>query len=362
MILQNFDYAPYFRWSADALLANIADYVRAGGSLVMMGGDRSFDLGEYAGTPVEEVLPVKLGVSGDPVDLTPISPVVTQAGSRHPITRLLPDATENLALWERIAPLDGINRSKGAASGAAVLLEHPSLKDEQGRPLPVVAVRPVGAGRTMAIMGDGSWRWSFTEAARGQGNQAYLRFWKNALRWLVGEESRVTLEGAVDNVRLGTTARLVGRVRDVGFEPQADVPVVLAVTDATETLEFEGTTGGDGEVRFEFIPPRAGAWRAKMQLVGGNGPTAETVFAVTNRDPELEEVRADSGFLGALAQATEGRFVPAGERAIPLEDATATRKIADRTETPLWNHPMIPLVMALFASSSWWVRRRGGGR
>jgi len=214
----------------------------------------------------------------------------------------------------------------------------------------------------MAIMGDGSWRWSFTEAARGQGNQAYLRFWKNALRWLVGEESRVTLEGAVDNVRLGTSARLVGRVRDVGFAAQADVPVSLVVTDGTGTLEFQGTTGGDGEVRFEVTPPRAGAWRAKMQVVGGREPAAETVFAVTNRDPELEEVRADSGFLAALAQATGGRFVSAGERTLPLEDETATRKVADRTETPLWNHPVIPLVMALFASSSWWVRRRGGGR
>ena len=362
VILQNFDYAPYFRWSADALLGNIADYVKSGGSLVMIGGDRSFDLGEYAGTPVEEVLPVKLGVQGEAIDLEPISPVVTEAGSRHPITRLLPDATENLALWERIAPLDGINRSRGAASGAAVLLEHPSLKDGQGRALPVVAVRAIGAGRSMAIMGDGSWRWSFTEAARGMGNQAYLRFWKNALRWLVGEESRVTLEGAMDNVRLGTAARLIGRVRDVGFDAQADVPVSLVVTDGADKLNLEGTTGVDGEVRFEFTPPRAGAWRATMQVEGQRGAKAETVFAVTNRDPELEEVRADPGFLQALAQATDGLFVAMGDQTAPLEDATATRKIADRNETPLWNHPFIPLVMALFASGSWWVRRRGGGR
>jgi uncharacterized membrane protein len=362
VILQNFDYAPYFRWNADTLLENIADYVRGGGSLVMIGGDRSFDLGQYAGTAVEEILPVKLGVAGDSVDLTSISPVVTQAGSRHPITRILPDMEENLALWERIAPLDGINRSNGVVPGAAVLLEHPTSKDPSGRALPVLAVRSVGLGRSMAVMGDATWRWSFTEAGRGQGNQAYLRFWKNALRWLVGESGRVSLDVAVDNVRKGQPARLTARVRDEAFANRADVPVQLVLNDGVEELTYDGVTGSDGEARFDVISPRSGAWRASLVVDGTPALEAQTVFAVTSRIPELDETRPDVAFLKALSLATDGLWVAADDDRAPLSDATASRTVSERVETSLWNHPIIPVVMALFASASWWVRRRGGGR
>ena len=43
VVLQNFNYRPYFSNGRDDLLLNIATYVRQGGALVMTGGDRSFD-------------------------------------------------------------------------------------------------------------------------------------------------------------------------------------------------------------------------------------------------------------------------------------------------------------------------------
>lgn len=52
------------RGLTDELLTNLAKYVDAGGGLIVVGGSRAFDLGGYAGTPIERVLPVRL----DPVD------------------------------------------------------------------------------------------------------------------------------------------------------------------------------------------------------------------------------------------------------------------------------------------------------
>ena len=34
------------------------------GALIMLGGDRSFDLGEYNNAPIADILPVQLGVAG----------------------------------------------------------------------------------------------------------------------------------------------------------------------------------------------------------------------------------------------------------------------------------------------------------
>ncbi|NMC63525.1 MAG: VWA domain-containing protein [SAR324 cluster bacterium] len=41
-------------------LSKISSYVRRGGAFVMVGGERSFGLGEYRDSPIEEILPVRL--------------------------------------------------------------------------------------------------------------------------------------------------------------------------------------------------------------------------------------------------------------------------------------------------------------
>ena len=199
MILQNFDYKPYFERAPLALLDNLARFVRNGGALVMVGGDRSFDLGEYGGTPIEDVLPVKLGLTANKADESGFRPALTTAGAQHPVTRLAGNPKDNEEAWARLPSLDGLNRSMGLAPKAAMLLGHPSLKTN-GEPLPVLAVREVGRGRTMALTVDASWRWSFSEAATGRGNQAYLRFWKGALRWLVADpdERRVVVRPSTE--------------------------------------------------------------------------------------------------------------------------------------------------------------------
>src|SRR5690606_35328583 len=119
-------------------------------------------------TPLADVLPVEITRSEVP-DTARFQPRLTAEGARHPITRLAGDPVENAAWWERLVPLDGTNVVLGARHDATVLLEHPTRKGADGRPLPVLAVREVGEGRTMALTVDSSWRWSLSEAAEGRG-------------------------------------------------------------------------------------------------------------------------------------------------------------------------------------------------
>lgn len=367
VIFQNFDYEPYFEYGARELLANVADYVRNGGAFVMMGGDRSFDLGKYANTPLADVLPVELGVTGAAVDEAPFRPVLTEAGARHPITSLAGDPTENASAWAGLSTLDGLNRTLGPRSGAAVLLEHPSLKDGSGRPLPVVAVSPVDKGRSMAITADSSWRWSFAEAAAGRGNQAYLRFWKNAMRWLVGdpEDRPVLAETAHDNYQPGEEAELTVKVRDTDFAPVAGALVTVEVSGPGGRRRLDAKTGPEGVATVPLPTEQRGAWRvlAKATRPGGAAlGEAQTVYAVTTRDPELDEIAPDAAFLGELARRAGGRFVPAGQRAQPVEDPESGRRLRDHRETPLGTAPLAPLIAGLALSGSWALRRRAGLR
>ncbi len=365
VILQNYNYAPYFKFSSERLLKNIADYVKEGGALVMVGGDRSFDLGQYAGTPVAEVLPVRLGVQGDAADTAEFRPVMTDAGARHPITRIAPEEG-NREAWERLAGFYGINLSMGAAPGAAVLLTHPTLRDPEGRALPVLAVGEYGLGRSMALMGDSSWRWFLSEAGEGRGNQAYLRFWKNSMRWLIGdaEDRPVTVELARENYQMGEEVRIVARVRDISFAPVAGAPVRAVIEGPDGPRELKGVTGADGSAVLGVKAGRRGAFRVTVEASkdGQRLGEAKTVFAVSSRDPELEEVEPDGAFLQQLAAITGGRYVAAGGWEEPMRDPEAGRRVRDRKELPLKAAPIFPMLIGVALSGAWWLRRRAGLR
>lgn len=367
VVLQNFDPAPYFQRASNELLGNLANFVEKDGhALVMVGGDASFDDGGYRGTPIEGILPVILGPTGPTVDIEPFLPTLTDEGARHPITRLSGDDAENALIWSRLHEMDGTNLVQRAHPDAAVLLTHPTRQDASGAPLPVLAVREVGAGRTMALTVDASWRWSFSEAAAGRGNQAYLRFWKNAFRWLMSDPGteRVTVDTAKENYGVGETIRVVVRARDAGFGPLPDAEVRLVVGREGDSSIQTGRTDANGEWVLEIAAEDRGAWRAEATVTRGGAPVGEgaTVFAVTARDPELDDLRPDPTFLRWLAERSGGAYHAPGEFEAPMRDPSAGRTVYDRRETPLWRAPLLLGAIAVLSGAAWWARRRSGGR
>lgn len=366
VIFQNFDYHPYFdQWSTE-LLSNLTRVVREQGhGFAMVGGDRSFSLADYGATPLPEILPVEISTSRSEPDDEPFVPALTEAGRRHPVTRLVSDLVENEAWWSRLHALDGTNTGITPRRDAAVLLEHPTLQDASGQPLAVLSVAEAGKGRTMALSVDTSWRWSLSEAAVGRGNQAYLRFWKGAIRWLIGDPTtaRVLVDTNRENYAVGDEVRIVVRARDPDFAPLVDGAVHVEVASGTWSAVHEATTGPEGEALITVPAERRGAHRVDVTV--GTGPGAETtstVYAVTSRDPELDEVAPDPAFLAWLAARTGGRFVPAGETGPVLRDAAAGRTVWDRREVPVWRSPLMALWIGLFAGLAWIIRRRAGLR
>lgn len=367
VILQNFNYRPYFDWDATQLLENIAKYVREGGALVMTGGDRSFDLGEYSNTPIAGVLPVRLGVNGSPTDETPFRPVPTAAGRSHPITQVSTGNGDSSAVWSTLPEMDGFNYTGGLVSGAAALLNHPTATEADGEPVPILAVREVERGRVMSLAVDASWRWSFSEAAEGRGNQVYLRFWKNALRWLVAdpEDRRVVVVPSRENVFLGDDVRLTIKVRDAGYGAVSDRRVTGTVQAPDgKTTPVDIVTGPTGEGVVSYQPTMQGAHRVRVQTSDALADQGETVFAVSSRDPELLEIVPDATFLTALGDAygERGRVYAAGETGPPLLDDDAQRVVPERHEVDLASAPLIALIFGLCSSLAWWIRRRGGAR
>lgn len=150
-------------------LAVLADWVRAGGGLLMVGGYMSFTgsgaAARYGMTPLAEVLAVGLLDHDDRIE-TPagVRPVATGADTGGILAGLE-------GPWP---PFLGYNRLL-ERPGAEVVLRH-------GRD-PFLALRPVDHGRSAAFASDCSPHWGSPEFTAWSG---YPIVWNRIVKWLAG--------------------------------------------------------------------------------------------------------------------------------------------------------------------------------
>lgn len=149
-------------------LVSIRDYVAGGGGLVMIGGYLTFQgidaKGRYAGTPVEEALPVTLLTVDDRVECPEgVTPAVTAPA--HPIVAGLP------ASWPALL---GYNRLTAKASGAVIATAGAD---------PLIVAGEFGQGRAVAFASDCGPHWAPPAFVEWEG---YATLWQQLVGWVTG--------------------------------------------------------------------------------------------------------------------------------------------------------------------------------
>jgi len=377
IIFQNFNYEVFDPGlpSFDAYLDRLRRRVTEGGAgFVMIGGDQAFDRGPYAGSPLEEILPVELRRGRGRIDEREFRARLTSAGSLHPVTRIEQDEEHNAALWDAMPQLAGCHVLPGVKQGAVVLLEHPFLSGG-GRPAPIVAVREVGAGRSIAVATDETWKWNFVAAGAGLGNRAYLEFWLGALRWLVGEAGAERLSIRVQRPSVPSGERVTARVQLLGrdYAPREGAHVELRVfksrADDAPLLREGLTMDRRGRARFEFLPDEPGFYRLEALAEGegtetaGGQPAASAYVSVGAAGPELNDLRPDAGLLRWVAQRSGGAFYDiargSAPKSLPLRPERRERSISQEVR-PLWSNWFAYVLVVGPLCVEWWLRRRRG--
>lgn len=367
VIFQNFNYQPFFTYQSEELLGNIAQYVRGGGGFVMIGGDRSFDLGEYGNTAIEDILPVNLGTLEQSSE-EGFVPTLTESGKVHPLTQLSSTTEESQFAWTQLPSMDGYNRIASVKSDAATLLQHPTAKDDAGKPLSILSVREVEKGRVMALNVDSSWRWSYSEALEGEGNQAYLRFWKNALRWLIADpdDARAVIQPSRENALMGEELILTFRTRDTQYLPTSKQTLDVIVTEPNgEKQSHSVVTDQNGEGQIVMTPSQQGVYQ--VRAVNGDNVDVQTVFAVSARIAELEDIQPNIQLMKSLVeqvsqQDVESIWISEHEDVQPIIHNKAKRTVLKREPRPLALAPLWFIVLSPLLMAAVLVRRRNGGR
>lgn len=389
IVLQNFEFAPY---GIGAYLENIRSYVEGGGGLVMLGGPLSFSSGGYAGTPVAAALPLELldpfaqgffppramrGAEGegpaDPlVDTTTFVPALTKAGQVHPITALRYERADNLATWQGLPPLEGVNLVAGVKPDAVVLATHPRLRTKDGDPMPVIAAGEYEQGRVLAVTTDSLWRWGFVAAARaGDDGRHYNELWENAIRWLIQDPELRHLHVESDAVEYASDApvRLSVRLLDRDYAPLAGGKVKVEVHRGSDAAQAEQVASeevqvdqaGRGHTDLSKLGP--GVYRVTASAdLGGRALTAKDIFLVRDVGAELDRPAAHEALLREIADLTGGTYLGAAEELpadLPLAEPRIVR-VDRRADVELWSRPLLFFLALLFLGAEWGLRQRSG--
>jgi uncharacterized membrane protein len=382
------------------ILEKIRTLVREKGvGFMMTGGQDSFGgtpdedprSGDWANTPIADILPVELNVSGQ--IKTPSEMIPTEAGLNQYgyLLRLGPTEKATKDLWQKLfaqIKFEGINRlarPKAAVLGkpGAALL---ASTEPDGRGEPVLVAHGYGKGRVLAFAANTTYRWTtFGLPDSTEGVDIHARFWKQTVIWLAQQENsegsvwvkpdvRRLPAGGKESFSVGVRGKTGLELKGGKFEvkvigPDGSATTVPTALDAATAIGSRGhfwKTDRPGEYRIEVSGTAAD--------VDGKPVTgkASVRFLVYQDESEMMNQAADVNFLGGLSAAGGGkpqsyRIDDLPEFLRELKSARLPNQKVKTRHFPDWRTkeltPFLPILLLLFTGVlglEWGLRRMWG--
>jgi hypothetical protein len=353
----------------------------------MMGGRHAFANGDWAGTPIEEMLPVKLDKPGQSIKEVRLTP--TPEGLRY-VLRIADQPEQSKKKWETMPPLNGCT-PLGTPKGRERVFAETETTQE-----PLLAAHDYGTGRVMAFAGDTTHAWVVPsyKGKKIDGDEVHSRFWRQVVLWLARQEDTDdNLRIRLDTRRLRTGANLGFGVELRGKQGETlknvkyQVKIVKdrdpALKDDKE-LEYPvevspGKRGArENESSGTFTPKLPGDSYRVVVTGSGQDPAGKTVdgksearFIVYQDDAETSEKAANPDFLKELALAGGGQEHRPGDLKKFLESLPSrplAQPLPKPAKFPDWRttkgpSPFLLAFLLLFVqvlALEWFLRRRWG--
>ncbi len=345
----------------------IADFVsERGGGLLFLGGRSAFAEGGWAGTPVEDVMPVVLGLpaSGEEGFFTEVAVSPTPAGLSHPTVQLDATLDEVSDRWSALPPLTIVNQVTDTKPGATALLAGAS--QEMAEDQVVLAFQRYGRGKAAAFTVQDSWLWQMHADVPVE-DRSHESFWQQMLRWLVdGVPTPVTATVARERVDPGTAIRLTATIADSTYIEVNDAEVIARVTTPTGAIEevpLGWTVERDGEYAGELRPTEEGEYEVEVvaEREGETLGTSRTYFRAGPGDEEFFGAGRRTAFLQRVAAETGGQaYTPETVSSLPEDVSVTGAGVTLVEDRDLWDMPFLFLLILLLMGSEWGLRRIRG--
>jgi hypothetical protein len=346
--LSEFDLVIFDRYSQRGLvpfqfMANVADYVRDGGAVMLAVGSEYSDSFSLFGGPLQSILPAE---PTGRVFGGAFRPRLSAVGRRHPVTAELEGALASDA--------------EGGEPNWGRWLRQIQVRDGEGEPVmigregePLLILDRVGEGRVALLLSDTVWLWG--KGFDGGGPQVELL--RRVAHWLMKEPEleEEYLSAEVRSGALEITRRSLA---------EEELPVTITPPEGQEQTVIPKDTG-QGKFTAQIPIDAPGLY----QLSDG---THTTVAAVGSPNPlETYDVVATADRVAPLVQAAnggvywlEGGTAPAVRRVAPGRIAHGSSWLGLRTneqfvisgvtQTPLAPVALILLLVMAGAMLAWW--------
>jgi uncharacterized membrane protein/pimeloyl-ACP methyl ester carboxylesterase len=385
--------ATYFSTSDE--LAALCSWVSDGGSLVLTGGYHSFGPQGFGRTALRDILPVEFSASANPQIEQPFNLKLTDAGREHPIFQLTRDRVRDTAFFNKLPALDGCSRIAAVKPGAEVLAVNPRLGGPEGaQGLPIMIVQQVGAGRSLVLAVDTTWRWRLVVGGFTGDSSFYERFWGQLVRWMASDrtEAPQRLFASTDRsrYRLGDTIELTiklqnvaagprtGRSESVGDIPSGSHDAVSGWEVSVQALDESGQQAhvplaelGEGRYRGTLSARRPG--RLDLTVSAEPMPRADRAGSDSDRQaqsrvvtvqvdrPDIETLNPlpNPQWLAQVAQRSGGRSIrPEQIGAWAAELPADPVRTTVRRTSGTWGDSIFGSAFLLLLCAEWILRRR----
>jgi hypothetical protein len=320
----------------------------------------------WDGTALAELLPMRpplaLAAIDGPVNFVATSTATALGllkvgdGDTWPVELADPNVGWSQLEWAQAIPMEQL---KPTAETLAVGIPVEASGGDGGRRWPLVTAMKYGAGEIVYVATDEIWRWRY-----GRGERFTEQVWLPLVRMLgrealAGGGGAATLRAVPARVQLGQSVRLELVIGDARLVDRGDAAVAaeIVLTPGGTINEIELLrTQRPGEFAATVAPDAIGTFVARVPT----GPAAgtEVSFQCERPDDETRRAAVDHDLLAQLAQETGGAVV-APDAIGTLPGLLPRRSVVTEHATfePLWDAPLVLILIVLFATAEWLGRR-----
>jgi uncharacterized membrane protein len=341
-----------------------------GGGFLMLGGMESFQEGNFARTPVGDLLPVYLDRPSEQTPSGPMKFELAREGWLQAWARLRDNEADEKVRLEAMPGFHVLNRVRALKPSASVIA---SVRDEHGTEIPALAVQRFGRGRSAALMVGDVWRWGMKDAAARTDME---KAWRQLMRWLVADvPNRVEL--AVESIAedANGAVQLQVRARNESYQPLDDATVMVEVEPVVfggdahvpQTpirLQAEPTGTEPGLYEATYVPRQTGGYRVTAivtNTVGAEVGRAEAGWSTDLAAEEFRSLTPNVALLEDIAKKTGGEMIPASDLA-KFARSLPDRKspVMETALNPLWQTPVMFMIALACFLGEWGLRRWKG--
>ena len=362
VIFQNFDSRPYGINSSQ--LEELKYFVEEkGGAFLMIGGENSFNGGNYRKTPIADILPVNLGIDSKGINESfsdsRFNAILSSDGINHPIMKIFSDDYQREQIWLKTPELEGLNIVDGIKSEAIPLIE-----TKEGEP--VLVITKMKNGKVASLLTDSLWKWNFIRSGDGEISPFYEKFLSRLILWLIDDPDLNDISIVTDKITYNPAE--VPKIQVLVSTDQNHVLKSSLVYPSGKEIDLDFDNISKGKFSVDAKIDEFGVYRIRASVQEEKetdrfSDSEETAFVVEPPFSEVNGPTTNISTLKSLAEITGGNLITLNDEPGRLKlDSTPVRKITGYKTTSIWDSPQFFLLLILLLASDWILRRRSGLR